>query len=102
MMTSTIDKPKVNFRSKISSFVNNHPNEFLMCFLLVLMIAVFSIMTMEIENQKSIARGIFIESKFQKIMSGELSLEDYKIMKEIDFKSDNVMEQLDAFKKKFD
>ena len=46
---------------------------------------------------KSIASGIYIEANFDRIINGQLTPRDFKIMKDIDMSPDNLFKQKEAF-----
>ena len=83
--------------SKRDAFINKYHTEILMVFILVLFAITTGLLSYRIIQLKSIASGIFIKANYEKIINGQLTTRDFKIMQDINMSTDDIFKQKQDF-----
>ena len=96
-VSGTMNSPAIVGLNKRDIFINKYYVEIVMTFMLLMFAITVGAGVYKVMELKSIASGIYIEANFDRIINGQLTPRDFKIMKDIDMSPDNLFKQKEAF-----
>ena len=96
-VSGTINSPAIVGLNKRDKFIDKYYVEIVMFFMLLMFAIAVGAGAYKISELKSIASGIYIEANYDRIINGQLTPRDFKIMKDIDMSADNLFKQKEAF-----
>jgi hypothetical protein len=96
-VSGTINSPAHVGLNKRDIFIDKYYVEIVMFFMLLMFAIAVGAGAYKISELKSIASGIYIEANYDRIINGQLTPRDFKIMKDIDMSPDNLFKQKEAF-----